>query len=138
MTLAFFLTHWFTHWFQFNYAEPGQPFYRAADWPNVFVDIPLVLGAYLLGRARHITVIESHEALKAAHVAHSAKLDRLLDHFDPDTPGAITDVLDRLDLGTPGGLADLRKVLEQRLNAIDTRLAVKAPGKPAPLPDTKH
>jgi hypothetical protein len=110
-----------THWFHFNYAEPGQPFYRAADWPNVFVDIPLVIGAYLLGRARHITVIESHNALKLAHLQHAAKLDKLLAHMDPDTPGPITDVLDRLDPVSPGGIA----VLDGKLD----RLAAKRSGK---------
>jgi hypothetical protein len=103
--LAFFLNHWF----QFNYAEPGQPFYKAADWPNVFVDIPLVLGAYFLGRARHVTVVEAHDALRAAHVEHAAKLDRLLDHLDPDTPGPMADVLDRLEPSTPSGIGVVLK-----------------------------
>ena len=39
--LAMFLTHWF----QFNYWMPHEVFYKAADWPNVFVDIAPTLEA---------------------------------------------------------------------------------------------
>ncbi len=102
-----------THWFQFNYAEPGQPFYRAADWPNVFVVLPLAILGFFYLRSRHLAVMESHRALKAAHVEHVAKLDKLLDRLDPETPGSIHDVLDLLDLETPGGIQILAEKIDR-------------------------
>jgi hypothetical protein len=119
-----------THWFQFNYAEPGQPFYRAADWPNVFVVLPLAILGYLYLRSRHIAVIASHEALKAAHVEHAAKLDKLLDRFDPTTQGGVSDVLDRLDVSTPGGITIVSEKIDELLSkapAIETTSAKPKP-----------
>jgi hypothetical protein len=113
--LAFFLTHWF----QFNYAEPGQPFYRAADWPNVFVILPVAILGFLYVRSRHLAVLAAHRELRAAHVEHAAKLDRLLDHLDPYTPGPIADVLDRLEPKTPGGIG----VLNDKLDRVGRSLA---------------
>src|ERR1035441_4907315 len=113
------LAAFFTHWLQFNYAEPGQPFYKAADWPNVFVVLPLAILGFLYLRSRHLAVIAAHEELKAAHVQHSAKLDRLLDKMDPDSQGGIADVLDRLDPVTPGGL----RIVADRIDTLGKSVA---------------
>lgn len=95
------------HWAQYNYAAPGHVWYESADWPNVFVVLPLVVLGYLITRSRHITVVEAHKSLARAHVEHAEKLDKLLDKLDPESQGGISDVLDRLDIQTPGGIADL-------------------------------
>jgi hypothetical protein len=108
MVATFFLTHWF----QFNYAEPGQPFYRAADWPNVFVVLPLAILGFLYLRSRHLAVMAAHETLKSAHDEHARKLDLLINHLDPDGQGSIAQVLDRLDTTTPGGLKEIADRLD--------------------------
>lgn len=103
-----------THLIQFMYFPHGEVWYRGATWSNVFVVLPLAILGFFYIRSRHLAVIAAHEELKLAHVQHSAKLDRLLAHMDPDTPGPITDVLDRLDPGSPGGIA----VLDMKLDAL--------------------
>jgi hypothetical protein len=100
MIATFFLTHWF----QFNYAEPGAPWYHAADWPNVFVVLPLAILGFLYLRSKHLAILAAHQELKASHDEHAHKLDLLLSHCDPDGQGSIAQVLDRLDEKTPGGL----------------------------------
>jgi hypothetical protein len=110
MLATFFLTHLW----QYMYLPPGEPWYHGEVWPNVYVVLPLAILGYLYFESRHIAVLAAHEELKAAHVEHAEKLDRLLDRFDPETDGgladvhaALADVRDRLDLSTPGGLKDI-------------------------------
>jgi hypothetical protein len=125
MLAAFFLTH---AWHFFFQPGGGAQWYTGNVYGNLVAIVPTGLIFFLYLRSRHLAVLAAHEELKLAHVEHAAKLDKLLDHFDPDTPGPMTDVLDRLDLHTPGGVTDLLKALEPRLSAIDTRLAAK-PGR---------
>jgi len=86
---------------------------------NVFAEIPLALALWLLLRARHLAVLAAHAELKAAHVEHAAKLDKLLNKLDPATRGGLTDVLDRLDPETPGGL----RVLDEKLDSLRNTVA---------------
>lgn len=111
MIIAFFLTHWF----QFNYAPLGQPWYQGADWPNVFVLLPLaILGT--AGFFYHLAVTKRLHAriddLATKHDQHAEKLKLVLDALDPETDGGLADVLDRLDPGTPGGLAVIAHKLD--------------------------
>jgi hypothetical protein len=98
--VAFFLTHWF----QYNYLPLHEIWYRAADWPNMAVMLPIAIGGFLYIRSRHLAVMESHKALRSAHIEHAEKLDKLLDKLDPDTPGSLTNIENALDVSTPGGL----------------------------------
>lgn len=98
MTLAFFLTHWF----EFNYSgQPGEPWYHAATWPNVFV-IAITFSAgwvwsktkfwplrplkHILAHVRHHTMLleEVH------HLAHTGKphprVQARIDAGEPPTP----------------------------------------------------
>jgi hypothetical protein len=95
VTLAFVLTHWF----QYNYAPRGQPFYLGADRPNAFILLVLAPAGCLWSRTkwwplrpikRALTTLHSkldahHKELHARldaheemHRAHAEKLDRLL------------------------------------------------------------
>ena len=80
-------------------------------WPevrgNVYAVVPCGLVAWLYLRSKHRAIVVAHAELKAAHVSHAEKLDKLLDKLDPESQGGISDVLDRLDIQTPGGIADL-------------------------------
>jgi len=115
--MPFFLTPWF---WEFFFANPQQPhFYEAAVWGNVAAVLPLGILGYLYLRSRHEAVLAAHRELKAAHVEHAEKLDRLLDKMDPTTDGglaelhtALADVQDRLDTATPGGLQEIAERLD--------------------------
>jgi hypothetical protein len=103
-----------THWFQFNYMMPHEVWYRAADWSNVFVMLPIAILGFLYIRSRHLAVIESHKALKAAHVEHAEKLDKLLAKLDPETPGSLVAIEDMLNPKTPTGIGEIIKRLDGR------------------------
>ena len=95
---------------------------------NVLAIIPCGVVAFLWLRSKHLAIVAAHESLKAAHVAHSEKFDAVLDKWDPDSPGGITEVLDRLDPSTKGGLGDTHAVVRETRNlaaSVDTRLAVR-------------
>lgn len=66
---------------------------------NVYAIVPCGLVAFVWLRAKHA-------ALKDAHAAHSAKLDAILRHLDPEaeTDGLLDVIADRVDETTPGGL----------------------------------
>lgn len=69
------------------------------------------LGHILL--VRHLAVIESHKALKAAHIDHAEKLDKLLAKLDPETPGSLVAIEDMLNPTTPTGIGEIIKRLDQ-------------------------
>jgi hypothetical protein len=117
--LALFFTHAYTFFFQ---PGGGAQWYTGNVYGNLVAIVPtgLLLSLYL--RSRHLAVLAAHEELKLAHVEHAAKLDKLLAHMDPDTPGPITDVLDRLDPVSPGGIA----VLDGKLDRLVTKRSGKA------------
>src|ERR1019366_3024055 len=106
--VAFFLTHWF----QYNYLPLHEIWYRAADWPNMAAMLPIAIGGFLYIRSRHLAVMESHRALKAAHIDHAEKLDKLLDKLDPATDGGLADIKDALDPTTPSGIGVLLDRIE--------------------------
>ena len=92
-----------TAWWQFNFFPLHESWYHGATWPNVVAIVPCALALWLWLRARHAAVMEAHTALKVAHLvhaeslrAHAEKLDKLLDHFDPDT-GTIAELHTKLD-----------------------------------------
>jgi hypothetical protein len=74
--------------------------------------VPCALALWLWLRARHLTVLAAHAELKAAHVEHAEKLNKLLDKLDSESPGGIAEVLDQLDTTTPGGLQVIRAKLD--------------------------
>jgi hypothetical protein len=84
------------HFLQFFFAQPGKPWYEAAVYGNIVAVAPCGAILWLWLRSRHVAVLEAHEALKAAHLSHAEKLDRLLDHFDPDT-GTVAELHMKLD-----------------------------------------
>src|ERR1035441_8189235 len=106
-------------WVQFNFSPPHEPWYHGATWANVVAIVPCALALWLWLRARHLTILAAHAELKAAHVEHAAKLDKLLNKLDPDTRGGISDVLDQLDPETPGGL----QVLDEKLDSLRNTVA---------------
>lgn len=101
MFAVIFFAH--AYWFFFDPGH-GAQWYEGNVYGNLVAIVPTGLILFFYIRSRHLAVMESHRALKAAHIEHAAKLDKLLDHLDPETPGPINEVLDRLDPETPGGL----------------------------------
>ena len=106
------------HWFQYNFAPHAELWYRGAIWPNVFVILVVAPLTFLWLRGKHLAILAAHDSLKAAHVEHAEKLDRLLNKLDPDTEGGIATVLDRLDENTPHGVG----AIHEKLKALEMRL----------------
>lgn len=113
----------FLHAWQFFFHPPHVPWYTGNTYGNLVAIIPtgLLLFAYI--RSKHLAVIESHKALKAAHVEHAEKLDKLLDKLDPETPGSLVAIEDMLDPATPSGIGEILKELQA---ARDTEDAPRA------------
>jgi len=65
------MPHWLTHWFQFNYAPPGQPFYQGATWGNVFVILVVAPLGWLWSRTKFWPIRPVRRALDSLH----AKVD---------------------------------------------------------------
>jgi len=100
----------FYHAYQFFFQPGGgAQWYTGNVYGNLVAIVPTGLIFFLYLRSRHLAVLAAHAELKAAHVDHAAKLDRLLDHLDPDTPGPMADVLDRLEPSTPSGIGVVLK-----------------------------
>ena len=95
-------------------------------WPevrgNVYAIVPCGIVAFLWLRSRHLTILAAHESLKAAHVGHADKLDRLLDKLDSGTDGGISRVLDKLDENTPGGVG----TVHERVRVIEAKIDSQA------------
>jgi hypothetical protein len=85
-----------THFLQFFFAQPGKPWFEAAVYGNVVAIMPCGVVLWLYLRSRHLAILEAHEALKLAHLSHADKLDKILDHFDPDT-GTVAELHTKLD-----------------------------------------
>jgi hypothetical protein len=104
----------FLHTWQFFFNPPTGPWYTGNVYGNLVAIIPtgLLLFAYI--RSRHLAVIESHKALKAAHVEHAEKLDKLLSKLDPETPGSLVAIEDMLNPETPTGIGEIIKRLDGR------------------------
>jgi hypothetical protein len=107
--LALFLSHAFEFFFQPGH---GAQWYTGNVYGNLVAIVPtgLLLFAYI--RSRHLAVMESHRALKAAHIDHAEKLDKLLDKLDPATDGGLADIKDALDPTTPSGIGVLLDRIE--------------------------
>ena len=116
MLAVFFLTHAYRFFFA---PGGGAQWYTGNVYGNLVAIIPTGLLLFLYLRSRHLAVLAAHEELKAAHVQHSAKLDRLLDKMDTDSQGGIADVLDRLDPVTPGGL----RIVADRIDTLGKSVA---------------
>jgi hypothetical protein len=99
------------HFLQFNYDTPGAPWYKAADWPNVFVLLPLVVLTIIHSEWRHSKL---HARMDKIAESHKAIL-LLLDPDAEDSPWQ--DVLDRLDPATPSGIGEIIARLDQRTTA---------------------
>jgi|HubBroStandDraft_6_1064221.scaffolds.fasta_scaffold03612_6 hypothetical protein len=84
--LALFLTHWF----EFNYSgQPGEPWYHAATWPNVFVIAITFSCGFVWSKTKfwplrpikhgldrlHTKVDDFRREHREAHAALHAKLD---------------------------------------------------------------
>ena len=82
-------------------------------WPetrgNVYAIVPCGIVAFVWLRAKH-------QALERAHSAHNAKLNRILEHLDPDaqTDGLLDLIADRTDEETPGGIGAVLEALKTR------------------------
>jgi hypothetical protein len=123
MLATFFLSH--AWWFFFD--PRGAEWYEGNVYGNLVAIVPTGLIFFLYLRSRHLAVIAAHEEMKAAHVEHAEKLDKLLDKLDPSSDGGIADVhaaiaevKDALDPVTPGGL----HVVVERLDDLKP----KSPG----------
>jgi hypothetical protein len=99
--VAFFLTH-FWH---FEFAPVGEPWYHGQVWGNVVAVLPMALLA-LGGLLYH------HVVLRRLHAAHDRHLKLLVDLLDPATDGGLAIVVDRLDETTPRGLKAVIDELE--------------------------
>lgn len=72
MTLAFFLTHWF----RYNYAPNGQPFYLGADWPNAFILLVLAPAGWLWSHTKWWPLRPIRHALRTLHTKFDAHTKR--------------------------------------------------------------
>lgn len=117
-TAVIVITHlWntdFLHSWQFFFNPPHAPWYTGNVYGNLVAIVPtgLLLFAYI--RSRHLAVIESHKAIKAAHIEHAEKLNKLLDKLDPETDGGLSDIRDALDPTTPSGIGVIIEKLDGR------------------------
>ena len=73
--LAFFLTHWL----YFNYAEPGQPWYHAADWPNVFVILIVAPLGFIWSKTRFWPLVPLKHVYE--HSLHHSLMLEEMHHF---------------------------------------------------------
>jgi hypothetical protein len=112
-TTIFFLH---AHFWEFFFGEVGKHFYEGNVYGNLVAIIPtgLLLFAYI--RSRHLAVIESHKALKAAHVEHAVKLEKILDALDPETDSKtqIDRIAELADDQKPGGVTVVLEELRKR------------------------
>ena len=130
--LATFVSHAWHFFFQPGH---GSQWYEGNVYGNLVAIVPSGVLLWLYLRSRHLAILTAHAELKAAHVDHAEKLDKLLNKLDPDTRGGITDVLNRLEVSTPGGIqlldAKVERIgqsianLHSKSDTIDTRLATK-------------
>lgn len=137
------LALFFTHWWQYNFAPPGQPVWMGAAWPNVAAVLPLaVLGVVgwvwhrgamkeLHGKVDALaTLHDAHVAtLNAQHAGNADRLKKILDAVDPETDGGIGVVLDRLDVSTPGGIKDVLDAVQAKPRPAPTARSGKAPSE---------
>jgi len=105
-------------------------FYEALVWGNVWAILPCGIIAFLYVRSKHLAIVAAQEELKAAHISHAEKFNKLLDKLDPESDGGIQEIhdtvqiiKDQVDENTPGGIKTV-------LDKIDKINATK--GLPSP------
>ncbi len=70
----------FWHWLQFNYTGgPGEPFYRAATWPNVFVIAIVAPLGYLWSKTKFWPLRPLKHVL--SHVVHASRMIEEIHHL---------------------------------------------------------
>jgi hypothetical protein len=136
MLATFFFSHAYHFFFQPGH---GSQWYEGNVFGNLVAIIPSGVLLWLYLRSRHLAVLEAHQALRIAHVSHAEKLDKILEHLDPEaaTDGMLDVIADRVDLDSPGGLQVLAERLEGLSHRVDSQAHANAQRAKA-LPKPSH